>query len=111
MIWPKRPRGQALPGIADLHFEPHVPLIGGRRPSKCRSSGAGSPIPQQPSRALVTPGSAPPYFCRFVGFFPALWVIGRGTLEDLPIRVLIVDDHPLVRRGLTSLLNGVADIS
>jgi len=25
--------------------------------------------------------------------------------------VLIVDDHPLVRRGLTSLLNGVADIS
>ena len=25
--------------------------------------------------------------------------------------MLIVDDHPLVRRGLTSLLNGVADIS
>jgi len=32
-------------------------------------------------------------------------------LEDPPVRVLIVDDHPLVRRGLTSLLNGVADIS
>ena len=27
-----------------------------------------------------------------------------------PIRVLIVDDHPLVRRGLTSLLNGTTDI-
>ena len=32
-------------------------------------------------------------------------------MEDLPIRVLIVDDHPLVRRGLSSLLNGVADIN
>lgn len=32
-------------------------------------------------------------------------------MEELPIRVLIVDDHPLVRRGLTSLLNGVADIT
>ncbi|TMB93230.1 MAG: response regulator transcription factor [Chloroflexi bacterium] len=32
-------------------------------------------------------------------------------MEDPPVRVLIVDDHPLVRRGLTSLLNGVADIS
>jgi DNA-binding NarL/FixJ family response regulator len=31
-------------------------------------------------------------------------------VETKHIRVLIVDDHPLVRRGLTSLLNGVADI-
>ena len=30
--------------------------------------------------------------------------------EDAGIRVLIVDDHPLVRRGLTSLLGGAPDI-
>src|SRR5437660_11343339 len=30
--------------------------------------------------------------------------------SDQPIRVLIVDDHPLVRRGLTALLNGAPGI-
>ena len=30
--------------------------------------------------------------------------------SETVIRVLIVDDHPLVRRGLTSLLNGAPDI-
>lgn len=30
--------------------------------------------------------------------------------DEAPIRVLIVDDHPLVRGGLVSLLDGVADI-
>ena len=32
-------------------------------------------------------------------------------MSDSPIRILIVDDHPLVRRGLTDMLNAVADMT
>ena len=32
-------------------------------------------------------------------------------MQEAPIRILIVDDHPLVRRGLAELLNGVSDMT
>lgn len=32
-------------------------------------------------------------------------------MQEAPIRILIVDDHPLVRRGLADLLNGVSDMT
>jgi DNA-binding NarL/FixJ family response regulator len=32
-------------------------------------------------------------------------------VQEAPIRILIVDDHPLVRRGLAELLNGVSDMT
>ena len=34
-----------------------------------------------------------------------------GLMQEAPIRILIVDDHPLVRRGLADLLNGVQDMT
>jgi DNA-binding NarL/FixJ family response regulator len=34
----------------------------------------------------------------------------RRSINDLPIRVIIVDDHPLIRQGLQALLKRETDI-
>lgn len=44
------------------------------------------------------------------GFVSFLVRVGAVTSADLSIRVLIIDDHPLLRRGISSAINGESDM-
>ena len=70
----------------------------------------GLPLPAAPGVSRFCWVGATADFFLHIEKYRLGWVTTVEVTYPSPIRVLIVDDHPLVRRGLTSLLNGTTDI-
>lgn len=70
----------------------------------------GLPLPAAPGVSRFCWVGATADFFLHSGKYRLGWGTTVDATQPTPIRVLIVDDHPLVRRGLTSLLNGTTDI-
>jgi len=85
------------------------PLIGRAGPTQFSGLPSRAPPPRGTGLSRFS-GSVPPPTSFSTKRIRLGWVTTVDVTYATPFRVLIVDDHPLVRRGLTSLLNGTTDI-
>ena len=72
---------------------------GGRRLRPDRDAGAGRGGRRQRWRSSRRPGRAPRSRCRC-----------RHDVRRTPLRIVVVDDHPVVRDGLRGMLDGQPDL-